>query len=527
MSFRCSRPRLLIALLVVLVLAACGSNSDSTDGSAGAQDPGATDEGGPVTGGSFVMLTNFANQGGWDPIEVTNVRIYGRIMFAIYDGLVIDAPDGASLRLADSFTSSDGITWELKLKPDATFSDGTPFNAEAVKFNWERLQDPANEAPQARIADEITSMEVVDDLTLEITLAGPNGDFPTTIALSTLNFIGSPTAIEADPDGFGDHPVGAGAFTVEKWAPGSELTVVKNPAFYGDAPYLDEVVFRVVTDETSSYNSVVSGSADMFLTVSTQTAIKARDDSNLNTMQMPINGGTSNFTFNVTTAPFDDIRARQAIAYALDRDALNEAVYGGHAPVADAIFLEDSPYYDESLTQVQPDRDKAQALFDELAADGKPLDFTMLTFAIWLPEAEWFLSELQSYDNVDVDIEQLQSIGDLITRSSTQQFEAVWHGQFSVGIDDMLRTFFYTAQPANYSGYSNPAVDAAFDDARAALDPEVRVEASHTIQRALLDDLPVLFPLHPDINLVMGKDVHGVEASPANNIPVWDRIWKD
>src|SRR5690606_28951078 len=132
-----------------------------------------------------------------------------------FDGLLLDGPDETiEPRLAVSLTSEDPTTWVLRLRPGVTFTDGSPLDAEAVKFNWERFRDPEQASPYASVVDQISKLTAIDATTLRIDLTSPNATLDTVIAQTPLNLIGSPTAIEADPAAFARRPIGAGAFTV-------------------------------------------------------------------------------------------------------------------------------------------------------------------------------------------------------------------------------------------------------------------------------------------------------------------------
>src|SRR5262249_27849209 len=152
---------------------------------------------------------------GLDPVQFTPLSYSAQEElrgFALYDYLVgVNSKTfEVEPRIAQSITgSSDSKTWTIKIRPDVKFSDGTAYDAEAVKFNWERMGDPANKSPMASAAQTIASMEVTDPLTLVVTLKAVNAQFPRLVA-TRLGLIGSPTAIKADPTGFGTKPVGAG-----------------------------------------------------------------------------------------------------------------------------------------------------------------------------------------------------------------------------------------------------------------------------------------------------------------------------
>src|SRR5207253_2120621 len=133
-------------------------------------------------------------------------------------------------QLAQSLTSTDAVTWILKLRPNLKFSDGTAFDASAVKFNLQRYQDPNNKAPLSSNTTQITSMDATDAATLKMTLKSRNGVFP--LSLRPL-FIASPTAIQAQGSKYGSdgNVVGAGPYLLKSWARDSQITFVRNPNY--------------------------------------------------------------------------------------------------------------------------------------------------------------------------------------------------------------------------------------------------------------------------------------------------------
>ena len=138
--------------------------------------------------------------------------------------------------------------WTLKLRPNIKFTDGTPFDAAAVKFNWQRLQDPNQRALLAAKANQMQSMDVIDTTTLRITLKEKNAQFPNSVVL--MSFIGSPTAIQQRGNQFAGNPVGAGSFQFKSWVRNSALTLVRNPNYWNaPLPYLDQIVFKPVSEE--------------------------------------------------------------------------------------------------------------------------------------------------------------------------------------------------------------------------------------------------------------------------------------
>jgi peptide/nickel transport system substrate-binding protein len=450
------------------------------------------------------------------------VGLGGSERFGIYDALAVLTTKGdVEYRLAESITSTNDTVWTVKLRKNRVFSDGTPLDASAVQYNWSRMADPAQRSPSAAIAQTIASMSVVDPTTLEVTLKEPNAQFAELVGQSTLTFIASPTAWDAAGSGFGSSPVGAGPYMVKEWQRGAQLVLDRNPKYKGKT-HLDQIVVKYIPDETQRLNTLTTGGIDIDLTGDLQAATTAKQQPNIADKSVTQSGGINLF-FNLTKSPFDDLRARQAIAYAFDPKAMNDAVNGGAAQLAPNLFLKDSEFY-SAVGQPKPDKKKAQALLDELAAEGKPLEFTVETSQTFQKVAEWFQARLSSFKNVNMNIEPV----------SGSQLTTSWQtGNFTVSFNSVprfidpspaLSNAFETGGLSNYGKYSNTEVDAAFKKARTSNDVTARKDAYEAVQRAQVKDLPSFFFQRVVVHLLHNKSkVQSVEVV-GDGIPRWDRM---
>jgi peptide/nickel transport system substrate-binding protein len=520
---------MLAAAAALLVgVAACGSDDGDTTATATAAVDGsaATTDGQPIEGGALTYLHPFATTG-FDP-AIANVNTQFSLQnFSIYDALaIVHTADGTTqLRLLESADSTDGLTWVLKVRPEVTFSDGTPFDAEAIKFNWERLADPATAAVGAAAAQTIASMRVVDPLTLEVTLVGPNGQFPTTIATNSLTWIGSPAAIRSDPSGFNAAPVGAGAFTVQEWVPNTQTVLVKNPTYSGPV-HLDKVIVKDIADEAQRFSTFRSGGGDLMQTINGLTAAAAQEAGAAAVTSSP-NGGYVVF-FNVSRPPFDDVRARRAVSAAMDGAALSAAVYGGSRDAAANAFQQASPFYGAGLDQPEPSDADAQALFDELADDaGRPLEVVISYAPAFAAEAEWFQTKLAAFDNVDVSLDQVD----------TTDFQARFGGgdvavgihSYNIADPDGLTLFTGTGAPNNYSQYASAEMDRLLQEGRSAMDLPRRQAIYTQVQQLLLDDVPYMFFLRRqawalyDPDVVHGASLDGLQST--NGELMLNELW--
>jgi peptide/nickel transport system substrate-binding protein len=305
------------ALALAMVAAGCSSSKQSgssgtTASSSSAPGTATASAGQPQSGGTFTYEVP-SEVRSMDPTIAGGSALSGEPprLLAVYDGLVIvdTATDKVTMGTADSLTSTDNIVWTLKLKPNIKFSDGTVYDANAVKFNWQRQATIAT-APSYGLMKTVKSMDIVDPLTMTITLTGPNGVFPRNVSAGSINYIASPAAVTAKGQDFGSSPVGAGPFIMKDWVRDSQMTLTRNPTYWNaPKPYIDTLVIKVILDDTQRYNSVSNGEGDSTL-MSTLPLQKQAKDAGLAVVSIP-GIGAQGISFNMTKAPFDDVRIRR------------------------------------------------------------------------------------------------------------------------------------------------------------------------------------------------------------------------
>ena len=475
----------------------------------------------PIAGGSLTYL-NLVDTKGFDPALSNSPGAQNGMMnYALFDVLAHESSTGEMvLGLLESAESADAVTWTLRLKGGVQFTDGTPLDAAAVKFNWERLADPATGALSMLAAQTIASINVVDDTTLDVVLAEPNGQFLRTIGTTALTWIGSPTALQADPEGFNMHPVGAGAYMLKEATPGSEYVFERNPGYSGTT-YVDEFRVKIITDEAQRLATLQAGDGDV------ANGITQANDAGFDSLTSTTNGGYVLF-FNTQRAPFDDVRVRQAFALAMDGQELSDTVYAGNRSVANNVFQETSPFHDARFDQPTPDAVAAQQLFDEIAAErGGPLEVTLSYIVVLSAEAEWFQTKLAGFDNVKVNLEMV-SPAEYQAKWSTGEVQFGMHAYWFVDPVDLVK-FVGTGAPANFSQTADPEIDAALAVGAGSLDEQERIEAYATVQQKIVDDVPfVVFLRVQSTDLFDGDKVHGMDAesrvSPAGMLKI-TQVW--
>lgn len=474
------------AAALILLSAAC---------STGAPSGGGTSES-PGTGGAATVVLGVEAVRGLDPAQLFNLTPSGDAnrLSAIFGVLFwADAATGeVSPGLGESLTANDdGTEWTMKLREGVTFTDGTPLDAEAVKFNYERITDPATKSPLARLLEGVT-YEVTDPRTLVIKLKEPNHAFDRVIATS-LTHIGSPAAIKKDPAAFAQNPVGAGPFTLKEWVRDDHMTLARNPSYFDQGkPLLETLTFKVIADPAQRINAVASGQAQAAVPGSDLSFIARAEGSGLRVAKAPAGGGPM-LIFNTARPPFDDPRARKAVALALDTKELAQVVDPGSSP-PDSLYGTSSPFHPATSLMPKQDTAQAQRLLDELAAEGKPLKFTvsMPASGFFRRTSEYLQSRLSTLKNVQAEIEVLDNA--TLDRKVFTNRDFALSAQIVPVADPEpnLYKLLHSGGQTNYMGYENPKVDAALEKGRGSSDEATRREAYAEVERLVMEDLPVL-----------------------------------
>lgn len=453
----------------------------------------------PVAGGSATIQL-FSEIGTLDPVRGTGSGgSDGQRLHALYGGLMaFDAnkPEMNYLQ-AESFkpVGGDFTKWQLVLRPNMKFTDGSPFDANAVKVNWERAQVPANRCSCAGVAATIASMTVTNPTTLDVTLKTPNAHFDKGVERVTLNYIASAKAI-ADGTDMTQKPVGAGPFKLDEWIRDNRMVMSKNPDWLGGTKpvYLDKLTFQVQGNEQQRIDTFKTGGSDAFYTSiqgSIDAATKDVKDSYLT--KIDVTTGQT-FVLNNTKAPFDDVRIRRAIAMAFPRDILAKEILNNSVP-AESMSVPGTPWYSQAQALPKYDPVEAQKLIDAYVAEkgGQPVTFTMLVFQQTLDQdrAKFILTEFNKLKNFKAEIQ----VNDSPTNIGKVLAGDYQWSSWGFPTLDPEPGLFNTARsglPTNYSKYSNAEVDKLLDEARATADNAKRYDNYKKVYEQMAKDLPFL-----------------------------------
>src|SRR5262245_24535647 len=306
----------------------------------------------------------------------------------IFEGLV--EFDGPTTRLRPALAESwdvspDGKVWTFHLRQGVTFHDGTVFDANAVKANFDRWQsqtgDPFHKAAEfiywndvAGFNDLIDHTDVVDASTFAVTLKTASGPFLLNLALFPFAIV-SPTALANNVADLSANPVGTGPFKFVEWARGDHITLAANDAYWGGRPRIDQAIIRVITDNAARFFELQAGNIDMMEFPNPDDVKVAQGMSDLQVLFRP-SLNVAYVDFNQFQKPFDDVRVRQALSEAINRQGIVDALYGGTGVVAKEMLAPGMLGYNEDIQAIPYNPEHArQLLADAGLAGGFTTDF--------------------------------------------------------------------------------------------------------------------------------------------------------
>ncbi|PZQ49418.1 MAG: ABC transporter substrate-binding protein [Rhodovulum sulfidophilum] len=276
----------------------------------------------------------------------------------IFEGLTRFGPDGEVLPdLAESWeVAPDGLSWVFNLRPGVTFHDGTPFTAEDVAFSIDRAMAAESQNAQKRLFDDIAAVNVIDDQTVEIALDAPKSSLLANLAWGDAVIVSPATA-----EGNRTRPIGTGPFKFANWVQGDRIELAKNPDYWGTPAKLDKVTFKFISDPTAAYAAMMAGDVDAFPVFPAPENLEQFKADPRFAVMVGTTEGETILAMNNGRAPFDDIRVREAVAHAIDRQAIIDgAMFGYGAPIGSFLPPHNPAYEDlTGLSAYDPEKSKA------------------------------------------------------------------------------------------------------------------------------------------------------------------------
>lgn len=419
---------------------------------------------------------------------------------SIYNHLVRFVPGEADLEpdLAERWeTSEDGLTFTFYLREGVQFHHGYgEMTAEDVAFVYEQMQDPAIGENYAVRAQQIREIEIVDTYTIRFHMESVQPDFIASI-VAYPGFIYSKRAFEElGVDGMRERPVGTGAYTLESWRRGEEIVLVAHDDYFRGRPAIDRVVISIIPEETVIVLGMLRGDIDYTILRQPDAIEMAMNSPNLQIEATPILGNRSMW-LNMSLEPFDDLRVRQALAHAVDRETITTSILLGQAttegmwsPIPPGVFG-----HEPNVTEYHYDPERSRQLLAEAGyEDG--LDIT-IQYRVTDRAVVEALQEMFAQIGVRATLEEVDA---------AQFFELTETGNWTTSISGPSRTvpdaflaFYHSSNRPMYYGLLDEEIDAQSSES----DPAVRAAMLSEIQRQITEDapnIPLFRPLYVTVS---------------------------
>src|SRR6266536_827113 len=456
-------------------------------------------------GGEKTLTVQFttSNPQTIDP-HIANESQSNLIALALYESLVAYKYGTSEIepRLATEWKlSDDGKTYTFKLRPNVTFTDGTPFNAEAVKVSFERLAG-MGKGPAFVLVGIFDRVDTVDPMTVNVVLKTPVGHFLTMLPKA---FIVNPKMVKEGTTAddkwaekvFAEKANGTGPFDLEKWEQSQQLTFVKKQAYWGlpDRPKVDRVVFKQIPEQATAQLMLERGELDLWGSgisvdalprLKTNQPVAISEDPTLVALYIQV---------SQVKPPLDNLKVRQAISLAFDYQGFIEGVYQGDATQAKGVVAKGTPFHDTSLPLPTKDIAKAKQLLAESGVNTNGLELEYLAVSGDPPEkgAGLILQEGLKELGIGLKDAELQwpaMVSRMQTEDRAQNMHLYGYYRFPPYADPDAFFFgpFHTSQQIkgfNRTFYGNAETDGLMDKARTSTDPKEREQLYKTLQKRL------------------------------------------
>ncbi|WP_374713310.1 ABC transporter substrate-binding protein [Symbiobacterium terraclitae] len=546
-----------LLLAGVMLLSACsggGSQSGQTDGGSQSQQQSNT-EPQPQQGGTQTQPQTPAAQekvlvwgrGGdsvsLDPIQVTDGESF-KVTHQIYEGLLDYAPGNTEVVpvLATEWEASeDGLEWTFKLRQGVKFHDGTPFNAEAVKINFDRWRDTSNplhvggDFPYYGYmfggydADSvIQDVQVVDEYTVKFVLKQVQASFLQDIAMVPFA-IASPKALQENPEGLNTNPVGTGPFKFVTWTKGDRIVLEANPDYWGGKPAIDRLIYRSIPDNNARLVALQAGELDVMDGVEPAFLPTIQAIGQFDIVERPpMNVGY--LAFNTQMAPFDNVLIRRAINHAINKEELNTAFYGGMGIPAVSPLPPSVWGHNPNVPKYEYSPDKAKELLAQAGyGPDNPLKTQLWAMPVprpYMPQPEQIGVALQNY---------LREVGieaEIVTYEWGTYLEKTGMGEHTMALlgwtgdngdpDNFLYVLLdkdnaVTPDAGNIAFYVNDQVHDLLIRARQTTNQAERTRLYEEAQVLIMEDAPWVPLMHTRVPIAVRKGITGYVPNPTGS----------
>ena len=513
------RPFAVIAVVAVIAVGCGSKKNENSSGGTDATVPSLTipPSGSPQSGGTLTFGTESENSG-WNPTVDRWDAAGTEIAVSVMDPLVaFDANLNPQPYLAESLTPNGDYTeWNIKLRSGISFTNGQPLNSAALKKSMDAFHAAAL---TGAVYANVDSISVVDDLTVAVKMKEPWAAFPN-ILVGQAGVVPAPAQLDSGKVDSSRIPIGTGPFVLKNWTPDKSFEATKNPNYWRSGlPYLDEVIFTPIPDSGSRISALQAGDINVAVTsrnddISTMTAAAKSGSLQLVASQGALDSNC--VLINTTKAPMNDLRVRQAMAYAIDKNALDAVTGTDPSLNTDSVFATDSKWYSKT-DYPSYDPDKAKQLVKDYESSVGPIKFELgaTTDPVVIKSAQLLQAQFQEV-GMDVTVKNLEQSA-YIANAVTGDYTAQMWRQFGAPDPDGNYVWWIGSNATqnlalNMARNQDPQLDDALNQQRATPDEAIRKQAWATIQQRQAQDLPYLWLSLQPWALGAGNNVRGLDG---------------
>jgi peptide/nickel transport system substrate-binding protein/oligopeptide transport system substrate-binding protein len=466
----------------------------------------------------------------------------------VFDGLVqFDANLNVVPCIAKSWKASyDGLVWTFDLRQGVKFHHGREVSADDFVYTFTRFLHPRTASPRAWLfervqgaqeflagtAERVEGLQALDAYTLQITLSQPYAPFISILGMVQAQVVPR-EEVERLASAFGRQPVGTGPFRFVNWVAGEQITLEANEEYFEGRPFLDYLHYRIITDPQRAMAEFEQGTLEDTL-VPNHPPTSLRSDPRFNFMRKPILA-TLFLWLEMRDGPLSNHKVRQAINYAINREALNSTIWQNRLVQAHGILPLGMPGYNPDLGGYPYNLVRARQLLVEV---GHPEGKDLPPLELWTSVAS--APVLQEHEAIKRDLERLGLKVELFTAESWQYYKTavlgkrpgamyryIWYADFP-DPDNFLFSLFHSQSPSNHGHYSNPTVDRLLEQARSEGDYLKRIELYRQIETLIMADAPVVNLVYYTYETLSQSYVQGIELNPLGGryVPM-KKIWLD
>lgn len=433
--------------------------------------------------------------------------------------------------LAKSITASnDYKTYTVTLKPDLKWSDGKPLTAKDVAFTFNAIMNPKENALITQtfmINDKPITCKVINDSTIEFNLPQASLGFEANLSqlypIPEHIYKGS-TDIKASSEN--KTPVGDGPYKFKSEEAGSTVTLTRNPYFYGNKAKIENVVFRVIPNNNSGLAALESGQLSAGI-LSEKLLDNPKIKDNYNASKFG-SGLVNSIVFNFNNKALNNLKVREAISYALNREDLTKAEYGNSKYVTPAysVFSPETQYYTSDVTKYDYNLDKAKELMKESGESNVTLRLAYAAGFQWAQNQAVLIQQELGKIGIKVELEPvaLDAFFQEIFSPNSNKYDMAING-YNMGTTPGGYSIVFTAHGANNaSNFNNPEIDKLFKEASESTDPTQRADLYKQIQQELSKDIPVYTINYPETILGVSNKLGGVEEAVPTPISLFSNL---